>query len=64
MRRIRELLPQLDIRELNEEDKALNDAKEALGFAILANETLSGRPGNLPTVTGACKPAVLGEMAP
>jgi anhydro-N-acetylmuramic acid kinase len=64
MRRIRELMPEFVIRELNEQDKALNDAKEALGFAILANETLSGRPGNVPTVTGARKAVILGELAP
>lgn len=37
-------------------------AKEALSFAILANETLSGKPSNLPGVTGASGPAVLGSI--
>ncbi|PWU20632.1 MAG: anhydro-N-acetylmuramic acid kinase [Bdellovibrio sp.] len=64
MKRIRELLPELNIRELNEKDKALNDCKEGLGFAILAHETLSGRPGNVPSATGANKAVVLGELAP
>jgi anhydro-N-acetylmuramic acid kinase len=64
MRRIRELLPGLKIQELNTEGKDVNDSKEALGFAILANETLSGRPGNVPTATGARKAVVLGELAP
>ena len=36
------------------------DAKEAICFAVLANETLAGRPANLPRVTGASKPVVLG----
>jgi anhydro-N-acetylmuramic acid kinase len=64
MRRIRELLPELEVRELNDEGKELNDAKEALGFAILANETLSGRASNVPTATGAYKAVILGELAP
>ena len=29
------------------------DFVEAMGFAWLARETLAGRPGNLPSVTGA-----------
>jgi anhydro-N-acetylmuramic acid kinase len=36
-------------------------AKEAMSFAILANETLRGRPSNLPRVTGASRAAVLGK---
>jgi anhydro-N-acetylmuramic acid kinase len=38
------------------------DAKEAVAFAILANETLFGRPGNLPGATGAAGPRVLGKL--
>src|SRR5262249_17006419 len=64
MRRIRELLPQIEIRQLDKQAKEVNDAKEALGFAILANETLSGRAGNVPTPTGAGKPVWLGDLAP
>lgn len=36
------------------------DAKEAICFAVLANETLAGRPANMPRVTGASRPVVLG----
>jgi anhydro-N-acetylmuramic acid kinase len=36
-------------------------AKEAVCFAVLANETAHGLPGNLPTVTGATRNAVLGK---
>ncbi|SHL12318.1 anhydro-N-acetylmuramic acid kinase [Bradyrhizobium lablabi] len=64
MNRIRELLFPLDIRELSKQDKEINDSKEAVGFAVLANETLSGRPGNVTTATGARKAVVLGELAP
>jgi anhydro-N-acetylmuramic acid kinase len=41
-----------------------NSAKEALAFAILAHETLSGRPGNVPAATGARKRVVLGKIIP
>ncbi len=39
-----------------------NEAKEALAFAILAHETLLGRPSNLPSATGARRPVVLGKI--
>lgn len=35
---------------------------EALAFAWLAQQTLHGRPGNLPSVTGAQHPVVLGAI--
>ncbi|MFC7301741.1 anhydro-N-acetylmuramic acid kinase [Cognatiluteimonas weifangensis] len=38
------------------------DLVEAMGFAWLARETLAGRPGNLPAVTGARGPRVLGAI--
>ncbi|HVA54820.1 MAG TPA: anhydro-N-acetylmuramic acid kinase [Gammaproteobacteria bacterium] len=38
------------------------DWVEAMAFAWLARETLAGRPGNLPAVTGANRPAVLGAV--
>ncbi len=40
------------------------DAKEAVGFALLANETIAGRPGNVPAATGAARPVVLGKLSP
>jgi len=40
------------------------DFVEAAGFAWLARETLAGRPGNLPAVTGARGPRVLGAIHP
>jgi anhydro-N-acetylmuramic acid kinase len=41
-----------------------NAAKEALAFAILAHETLSERPSNVPSATGAQRPVVLGKIIP
>ena len=38
------------------------DVVEALGFAWLARQTVLGRPGNLPSVTGAAGPRVLGAI--
>ena len=39
------------------------DAKEAFAFALLAYETYHRRPGNLPSATGAWRPAILGKVA-
>ena len=39
-----------------------SDAKEAIAFALLADRTLQGLPGNLPRVTGARKEVVLGKL--
>jgi anhydro-N-acetylmuramic acid kinase len=38
-------------------------AKEAVAFAVLANETLFGHPGNVPRATGARGPRVLGKIS-
>lgn len=40
------------------------DFVEAMGFAWLARQTLSGLPGNLPSVSGALGPRVLGAIYP
>ncbi|MBO8163947.1 MAG: anhydro-N-acetylmuramic acid kinase [Brevibacillus sp.] len=39
-----------------------DDAKEAVAFAILGHETLMDRPSNVPSVTGAARPVILGNL--
>jgi len=41
-----------------------SDAKEALLFALLANDTIHGVPNNIPGATGASWPTVLGKISP
>lgn len=38
------------------------DAREAMAFAVLGHESMMGRPSNLPAVTGARGPVVLGSI--
>jgi anhydro-N-acetylmuramic acid kinase len=60
--RIRDRLPSSKV-VLAESVGIDSDAKEAMAFAILANETLLGNPSNLPSVTGARGSAILGNIA-
>jgi len=39
------------------------DSKEALCFAVLAHESANGIPTNIPSVTGADRPTVLGKLS-
>lgn len=41
-----------------------SEAKEAVAFAILANELVSGNPSNIPAVTGASRAVPLGKIVP
>jgi anhydro-N-acetylmuramic acid kinase len=63
MSRLRALLPAVKVRTTA--DLGIDpDAKEAIAFAILAYEFVNGRPGNLPSATGARRAAVLGKDSP
>ncbi len=61
MRRISDLLSQMKVEFADERGLPV-DAKEAIAFAVLADRTLCGLPGNLPSVTGARRPVVLGSV--
>jgi anhydro-N-acetylmuramic acid kinase len=61
MRRLAALLPGCHVRSTA--DAGLHpDWVEAAAFAWLAMRTVAGLPGNLPSVTGARQPAVLGRI--
>ena len=60
--RLGELLPKLRIHRSDEFGLHV-DAKEAIAFAVLADRTMHGLPGNLPSVTGARRPLVLGKVS-
>lgn len=45
-----------------EEEGMPSDAKEAICFAVLANETISGNASNIPATTGASRGTILGEI--
>ncbi len=61
MRRLQELLPHLKVAPTDSLGVPA-DAKEAIGFAVLANETLELAAGNVPSATGARHPAILGKV--
>ncbi len=59
--RLGDLLPQLEIEPSDRYGLPV-DAKEAIAFAVLADRTMHGLQGNLPSVTGARRPVVLGKI--
>lgn len=65
MQELRERASSLPLQRLVgfEEFGITADAREACAFALMAHETLHGRPSSLATVTGARRPAVLGKIS-
>jgi anhydro-N-acetylmuramic acid kinase len=62
MARLRQLLPEVRI-QLSDDFGLPADAKEAMAFALLAERTLHGLSGNLPSVTGARRAVILGALS-
>lgn len=63
MRQIKAGLPGISIRK-SDQYKIPADAREAIAFAILGNETICGTPSNVPSATGAKRNVVLGQITP
>jgi len=61
MRFLQEALPGIRVTRSDELGYP-GDAREALAFAILGNETICGRPANVPAATGASRPVILGRI--
>ncbi|HEY3269238.1 MAG TPA: anhydro-N-acetylmuramic acid kinase [Armatimonadota bacterium] len=63
MAMLRDRLPGVRLRT-HEEIGSNGDAKEAVAFAVLADRTLQGLPGNVPHATGASRSVPLGSVTP
>lgn len=61
MQRLRARLSQCSVESIEKYDIS-PDWVEAMAFAWLAKQTLEGKPGNLPSVTGAKRGVVLGGV--
>lgn len=51
-------IPVVNVRKYN----LSPDAKEAVLFSVLANETITENPSNIPRATGAKRPVILGKI--
>ena len=64
MRMIREELAPLKFRVRTSDDFGVpSEAKEAVAFALLAYQTWRALPSNVPSATGATRPALLGKIS-
>lgn len=61
MRQLKALFHPIPVQSI-EAYQMPSDAKEAIAFAILANEAVHGNPTNLPQVTGATGTKILGKF--
>ena len=60
---LRRRLAPTPVRSVEEVSPIPSDAKEAVAFAVLANECIHGHPANVPAATGARNPVVLGKIS-
>lgn len=64
LRNLKQLFAPHQVRVLTQEEIGGNsDAKEAIAFALLAYYTMERMPNNIPKVTGATKPVVMGKVS-
>lgn len=64
MRMLGDETSRLGLRLLHSDDFGVpSQAKEAVAFALLAYQTWHRQPGNIPSATGAGRPAVLGKVS-
>jgi anhydro-N-acetylmuramic acid kinase len=61
MKRLQEKMNPIPVKSYDELGYN-SEAKEALLFAVLANEHIMGIPANIPSITGAREPVVLGTL--
>lgn len=63
LKELKAFLPKTEV--LIQEDLGYtSDAKEAIAFVILGNQTLHRRPSNVPSATGAKQAVILGKITP
>jgi len=63
LKRVQTLLPEIAVETISHYG-IKEDEKEALAFIVLAHETLSQYPSNVPTATGAQNRVMLGQIQP
>ncbi|MFX3636212.1 MAG: anhydro-N-acetylmuramic acid kinase [Candidatus Pristimantibacillus sp.] len=64
LRDLQQLFAPHKVQVLTQEDIGGNsDAKEAIAFAVLAYYTMKRLPNNIPLVTGASQPVVMGKIS-
>ena len=64
IRHLQQLFAPYHVQVLTQEDIGGNsDAKEAIAFALLAYYTMKRLPNNIPLVTGASRPVVMGKIS-